>query len=43
MFNRNPRNEKWETIRKREMRNDVIGAIFLVPMLYVFTVLMCCL
>ncbi len=43
MFNRKPRNEKWETIRKREMRNDIIGAIVLVPMMYVFTVLRCCL
>ena len=43
MFNTSPRNEKWETIRKREMRNDIIGGIVLVPMMYVLTVLMCCL
>lgn len=43
MFNRNPRNEKWETIRKRELRNDIIGTIVLVPVMYVWVVLMCCL
>jgi hypothetical protein len=41
MFNRKPKNEKWETIRKRELRNDIIGVIILAPMMYILTVLMC--
>ena len=43
MFNRKPKNEKWETIRRRELRNDIIGAVVLVPVMYVWVVLMCCL
>ncbi len=43
MFNRKPKNEKWETIRKREATQDIVGAIILVPMMYILTVLMCCL
>ena len=43
MFNRKSRNEKWETIRRRELRNDIIGAVVLVPVMYVWVVLMCCL
>ena len=43
MFNRKPRNEKWETIRKRELRNDIIGVTILAPLMYIWTVLMCAL
>lgn len=43
MFSRKPRNEKWETIRKRELRNDIIGTVILVPMFYILTVMTFCL
>ena len=43
MFNRKPRNEKWETIRKRELRNDIVGTVILVPMFYILTVMTFCL
>ena len=40
---RRRKNEKWETIRKREIRNDVLGAIILAPVLYIFLVIGCAL
>ncbi len=43
IFSSPPRNEKWETIQKREFRNDVIGVIILAPMMYILTVMMFCL
>ena len=41
MFSRKPRNEKWETIRKRELRNDIVFTILAIPAIYVFVVCMC--
>ncbi len=37
------RNERWETIRKREKRQDIIAGIFLVPATYLLVVLGFCL
>ena len=41
VFNRKRKNEKWETIRRRERRNDIIFGIVTLPMMYVWIVLMC--
>jgi len=43
VFNRTPRNEKWETIRRREARNDVLATIFLLPLMYILLILGCAL
>ena len=37
----NFKNEKWETIAKRQKRNDIIGLIICVPMVYVLVILVC--
>jgi len=39
MFNRVPRNEKWETIRRREMVKDTVFVILATPVAYVFVVM----
>ena len=36
-----PKNEKWETIQRRELRNDIIFTIVAIPVIYVFVVCMC--
>ena len=41
IFRKIPKNEKWETIRKRELRNDIIFGIISIPMMYVLIVCMC--
>jgi len=41
MFKRKRKNEKWETIRARERRNDIIFGILSVPIMYVWVVLVC--
>jgi peptidoglycan biosynthesis protein MviN/MurJ (putative lipid II flippase) len=38
---RKSKNEKWETITKRQKRNDVIGLIVCIPMFYVLVILVC--
>ena len=40
-FRKPPKNEKWETIEKRELRNDIIFTILAIPAIYVFVVFMC--
>ncbi len=40
-FRKPPKNEKWETIRKRELRNDIVFTILAIPAIYVFVVCMC--
>ena len=40
-FRKLPKNEKWETIRKRELRNDIVFTILAIPAIYVFVVCMC--
>jgi hypothetical protein len=39
MFNRVPRNEKWETIRRREMVKDTVFVILAAPFAYAFVVM----
>jgi len=41
IFNRSLKNEKWETIRARERRNDAIFGVLCIPIMYVWVVLMC--
>jgi hypothetical protein len=41
IFRKTLKNERWETIRKRELRNDVIFGIAAIPVAYVFVVCMC--
>jgi len=41
LFKRSRKNEKWKTIRRRETRNDIIFGILMIPVMYVWVVLMC--
>ena len=41
IFRKVPKNEKWETIRKREYRNDIVFGIITIPVMYVWVVCMC--
>ena len=43
MFNRVPRNEKWETILRREMVKDTVFVILAMPVAYAFVVMALCL
>ena len=43
MFNRRPKNEKWETIQRRQRREDLIAVVVGTPLAYVWVVLMCAL
>lgn len=40
-FRKRPRNEKWEVIRRRELRSDIIFTVLAIPAIYVFVVCMC--
>jgi len=41
IFRKTLKNEKWETIQKRELRSDIIFGIIAIPVMYVFVVCMC--
>jgi hypothetical protein len=41
IFRKVPRNEKWETIRRRELRNDIVLGVVTLPAFYVWVVFMC--
>ena len=35
-FRKSPKNEKWETIRKRELRNDIVFNILAIRAIFFF-------
>ena len=39
MFGKHPKNEKWEDIRRREARNEIIFVLLSLPALYLFLIL----
>ena len=41
IFRKVPKNEKWETIRRRELRNDIVFGVITLPVLYVWVFCMC--
>jgi hypothetical protein len=43
MFNRVPRNEKWETIQLREAIQDAVFVVLAAPVAYVLIVMAMCL
>ena len=41
IFRKQLQNEKWEVIRRRELRNDIVFTVLAIPAVYVFVVCMC--
>jgi hypothetical protein len=39
MFNRCPKNEKWETIHQRQRRKDIVAVVIGAPIMYIWAVL----